>query len=47
MLRTRDEYQAAISRIQELSGCIEETVEEQELIRLVFDVAVWESKHIL
>jgi len=47
MLRTRDEYLAAVARIQELSGCIEGTDEEKELIRLVFDVAIWESKHIL
>lgn len=46
MITSQAEYEAAVERIQELSGAPEGTPEEK-LIALVFDVEVWLSKHRL
>lgn len=47
MITSQAEYEAAVERIQELSGAPEGTPEEKLLIALVFDVEVWLSKHRL
>lgn len=44
MITTQAEYEAAMERIQELSGALEDTSEEKQLIQLVLDVEIWESK---
>ncbi len=47
MINTHAEYEAAVERVQELSGAPEDTPEEKQLIQLILDVEVWESKHRL
>jgi len=47
MISTQVEYEAAMERIQELSGALEGTPEEKQLIQLVLDVEIWETKHRL
>ncbi len=43
-IRSYTEYEAALDRIAELAGCLEDTAEEREMIDLVVDVAIWETK---
>lgn len=38
------EAQTALARVQDLSGCVEASSEEVELISLVFALEVWEAK---
>lgn len=38
------EYAAAQERLAELAGCLEDTPEEHELIKLQLAVEVWETK---
>lgn len=46
-ITTPAEYAAVIERIQELTGALEETPEEQELIELVEAVEAWHAAHDL
>lgn len=47
MIKTQAEYEAAMERIQELSGAPEDTQEEKQLIQIILDVEIWTSKHRL
>lgn len=47
MITTQAEYEAAVERIQELSGAPEGTPEEKQLIQIILDVEIWETKHRL
>lgn len=43
-ITTETEYHAAQERLAAIAGCLEDTPEEQELIKLELAIAVWESK---
>lgn len=47
MISTQADYDAAIERIQELSGCLEDTPEERGMIELVEAVEAWHARHDL
>lgn len=44
MIKTSVEADKALARVQDLSGCLEGSTEEAELISLVFALEVWEAK---
>ncbi|CAM5194503.1 Transcriptional regulator OS=Bosea thiooxidans OX=53254 GN=SAMN05660750_03304 PE=4 SV=1 [Bosea thiooxidans] len=44
-IATQAEYDAAIDRIQALTGAPEGSPEEKELLKLVLAVEIWETKH--
>jgi antitoxin component HigA of HigAB toxin-antitoxin module len=44
-IRTADEYDAAVSLIQRLSGAPEDSAEEARLRILVEAVEAWDAKH--
>lgn len=47
MITNQAQYDAAMERIQILSGGPEGSPEERELVRLILDVEIWHSKHDL
>lgn len=44
-ISSREEYEAARLRIDELSNCVEDTPEEVELLALIDAVEAWETAH--
>lgn len=46
-ITTPEQYAAVVERIQELTGALEDTPEEQELIALVAAVEAWHAAHDL
>lgn len=46
-IKSQAEYEAALERIEQLTGAAEDTPEERALIRLVLDVEIWRAKHQL
>ena len=47
LLKTQADYNAAVDRIQELTGATEGSPEERLLIDLILAVEIWRSKHRL
>lgn len=45
IINSVEEYEAATQRVQDLSGCLEGTPEEAELIALVEAIEAWDRKH--
>lgn len=46
-IKTQADYEAALERIEQLTGAPEDTPEERMLIQLVLDVEIWRAKHQL
>lgn len=46
-IKSQAEYEAALDRIEQLTGAPEDTPEEHALIQLVLDVEIWRAKHQL
>lgn len=44
-IQSQADYDAAIERIQELTGAPEGSMEEKELVKLVLAVEIWDTKH--
>ena len=44
MLRNDAEYQAALKDVEDLAGCLEQTLEERWLIRLLLQIEIYEAK---
>lgn len=47
IIKSPAEYEAALERIQGLTGASEDTPEERALVQLVLDVEIWRAKHRL
>lgn len=46
-INSQSKYEAALARIEELTGALEGTPEERLLIQIVLDVEIWRAKHRL
>jgi hypothetical protein len=46
-IKSQTEYEAALGRIEQLTGAPEDTPKERALIQLVLDVEIWRAKHWL
>lgn len=46
-IQSQADYEAAVKRIQELTGAPEDTPEERLLIQLVLAVEIWRTEHQL
>lgn len=44
-IQSQADYDAALKRIQELTGAPEDSSEEKELVKLVLAVEIWATKH--
>lgn len=46
-IKSQADYEAALERIEQLTGALEDTPEERALIQHVLDVEIWRAKHRL
>lgn len=44
-ITTDEEYEAATERVAELTGCMEQSAEEAELVMLIEAIVSWDRAH--